>query len=204
MNNMMKPLIGMVSVIFLCFLLACNDNGASNLTTNTPDSTGTAAPASTPADSNNTGTTPEIIAPTADCMIKANLGTRVWKASGVTVNRVNEHLTISHDGDYTDTTDIHNMQIIINNYNGPGTYTFDGSGNVSFSFGFTQTDNYLTAPQGSSGSITITEHTKTTLKATFSFKAGNNEGDVKFVDVTNGEISAKDGVNCSVKEYVNP
>ncbi|MBO9632641.1 MAG: hypothetical protein J7578_05940, partial [Chitinophagaceae bacterium] len=149
-------------------------------------------------------TTSEVIAPTADCMIKANLGDRIWKASGVTVNRINEHLTISHDGDYSDSTDIHNMQIIINNYNGPGTYTFDGSGNLSFSFGFTQTDNYLTAPQGSSGSITITEHTKTTLKAIFSFKAGNNEGDVKFVDVTNGEISAKDGGNCSVKEYVNP
>jgi hypothetical protein len=204
MKNTMKTVSGLASAILISLLIACGGNGGAKKNRNHADSAGIADVVPPPANSGDSSATPAIAAPTADCMIRANLGARVWKASGITVNRVNEHLTISHDGDYTDTTDIHNLQIIINNYNGPGTYTFDGGGNVSFSFGFTQTDNYLTAAQGSSGSITITEHTKTSLKATFSFKAGSTEGDVKFIEVTNGEISAKDGGNCRVQEYVNP
>lgn len=204
MNHIVKATKATLIASFITLMISCGDTGAPTTKPNPNDSVGTTEVVPPPTDSTTSGTTTAIVAPTADCMIKATLGTRVWKASGVTVNRVNEHLTISHDGDYTDSTDIHNMQIIINNYAGPGTYTFDGSGNVSFSFGFTQTDNYLTAPQGSSGTITVTEHTKTTFKATFNFKAGSNEGNNIFVDVTNGEVNAKDGGNCRVQEYVNP
>lgn len=204
MKNTVKAATGLISAMFIIFMIACNDSGNIKKQANAGDSVGLVEAVTTPTDTSNTSTTTEPVTPTADCMIKATLGTREWKASGVTVNRVNEHLTISHDGDYTDSTDIHNLQIIINNYKGPGTYTFDGSGNVTFSFGFTQTDNYLTAPQGSTGSITISEHTKTTFKASFSFKAANTDGDGKIIEVTNGEVSAKDGGNCRVQEYVNP
>ena len=202
--HIMKAAKGLLPAVFITMMMACNNNPNPKEQPKNADSIASTGAISTPTDSSNNSAATASPAPTADCMIKATLGAREWKASGVTVNRVNEHLTISHDGDYTDTTDIHNMQIIINNYNGPGTYTFDGSGNVSFSFGFTQTDNYLTAPQGSSGSITVTEHTKTSFKASFSFKAGNTDGDGKIIEVTNGEVSAKDGNNCRVQEYVNP
>jgi hypothetical protein len=204
MKNPVKAATSLLSAMFIIFMIACNDGGNSKKQANPADSVGLVEAVPAPTDSSNTSTATAPVAPTADCMIGATLGTRVWKASGVTVNRVNEHLTISHDGDYTDSTDIHNLQIIINNYKGPGTYTFDGSGNVSFSFGFTQTDNYLTSQQGSAGSITVSEHTKTTFKASFSFKAANTDGDGKIVEVTNGAISAKDGDNCRVQEYVNP
>ncbi|QEC40628.1 DUF6252 family protein [Pseudobacter ginsenosidimutans] len=202
--HIMKAAKGLLPAVFITMMMACNDNANSKEQTKNADSLTSTATINTPTDSSNTSTTAASPAPTADCMIKATLGAREWKASGVTVNRVNEHLTISHDGDYTDSTDIHNMQIIINNYNGPGTYTFDGSGNVTFSFGFTQTDNYLTSSQSSTGSIIVTEHSKTSFKATFSFKASNTDGDGKTIEVINGEVSAKDGGNCRVQEYVNP
>lgn len=202
--HIMKAAKGLLPAMFITMMIACNNNTNPIEQTKNADSLTSTGAVTTPTDSSNTSTAAASPAPTTDCMIKATLGTREWKASGVTVNRVNEHLTISHDGDYTDTTDIHNMQIVINNYNGPGTYTFDGSGNVTFSFGFTQTDNYLTSSQGSTGSIVVTEHTSTSFKASFNFNAGNTDGDGKMIEVTNGEVSAKDGGNCRVQEYVNP
>lgn len=197
----MKRLLKLTTVpVFAALILvSCGGNdGIPKETANTDSVTNTdAVPAPAEAQA-----TPEPVAPTADCMISASLGARSWKASGVTVNQINEHLTISHDGDYTDSTDIHNLQIMIHKYKGPGTYTFTGDGNVTFSVGLTQTDNYLTS-QGNSGTITVTEHKDGVFKASFSFKGADTDGTANFLEVTKGLISAKDGGNCRVQGVVN-
>lgn len=197
MKMFLKHTATLLSITLI--MASCGGNGTPKETKTTDSVTNTdavPAPTEEPAPSGP-------IAPTADCMMSASLGARNWKASGVTVNQINEHLTISHDGDYTDSTDIHNLQIMIHNYKGPGTYKFTGDGNCTFSVGLTQTDTYLTAHEGSAGTITVTEQKDNTFKANFSFKGANNDGTPKFLEVTKGIISAKDGGNCRVQGVVN-
>lgn len=197
MKGLLKRLPALLSITLI--MASCGGNGTPK-ETSTTDSVTNTDPVPPPAEEQSIV---EPVAPTADCMISASLGARNWKASGVTVNQVNEHLTISHDGDHSDSNDIHNLQIMIHHYKGPGTYKFTGDGNCTFSVGLTQTDTYLTSHEGSAGSITVTEHKDNTFKATFSFKGANNDGTPEFLEVSKGVVSAKDGGNCRVQGVIN-
>jgi len=137
------------------------------------------------------------------CTIKAKIGAdKEWVAHSMNITRVAEHLTIAYDGDGDyDPKDISGLQIQIHNFNGPGTYTYTGDGNVSILIELKRNVGYLTAAPGSSGTVIISEYSPTALKATFQFKAGKSDATREMLEVTAGEVIAKNEAGgCSVAE----
>lgn len=191
MSNNLKTFVAILSVLLIFILIACGSNGIGPKEDTGTDSTDNTSDHNTEhANVNN-----------HDCVIKAKLGSRDWSAHTVIVNRIDEHLTISTSGDGNE-HEIHSLQIMIHNFTGPGTYTFKGDGIVTFSVGLTQTDSYVTMGKDDHGTISITEYAPDKFKASFSFKASDNDTMGQPIEVTGGEVSIANGA-CTIQEVIN-
>lgn len=92
------------------------------------------------------------------------------------------------------------ISIVMNNYDGPGTYEFSDS-NVFVVGTYIQTDinnptnsQTWTAPYENSGvvgEINISDKTDTNIKGTFNFKAKNSNGDGSMKNITDGSFNLK-------------
>jgi hypothetical protein len=98
-------------------------------------------------------------------------------------------------------SDGQSINLVIWNYNGPGTYDIDSSGTNPNTAIYTETDVDINNPQNSTteawqapyqnselGTITITEETDTNVKGEFSFKAKLSTGN-SVINVTEGQFN---------------
>lgn len=177
-------LTGLTMIAGLLFFTACG-------TSDTKDKESTDSPATGNTEQSASKASPATS--TNDCVFKAKIGTLEWSAQGVKVTKLGEHLTISYEDDPAQKEKI---LIDINNFKGPGTYSFDGSDKVMF-FLFVEGEvNFKT----NSGSIVIEEFSASSFKATFKFNTTNTMKKTE-MDVSEGIIAAKNEVGgCTIEE----
>ena len=184
-NKLFRKMTGISMIAGLLFLTACGSSDTKDKAQTDSPATGNteqgAAATGTPATS------------TDDCIFKAKIGTLEWSAKGVKVTKLGEHLTVSYEDDPDQKEKI---LIDINNFKGPGTYTFDKSDKVMFFLFMEGVGNFRT----NSGSIVIEEFSASSFKATFKFNVTDTMKKTD-MDVAEGRIVAKNEVgNCIIEE----
>lgn len=180
-----RKLTGAVMVAGLLFLAACGAGDTKDKEQKDSTATGNTEQAAAANESPGTSTN--------DCLFMAKMGTLEWSAKGVKVTKLGEHLTISYEDD-PDQKD--KILIDINNFKGPGTYTFDGTDKVMFFLFMDGVENFKT----NSGSIVIEEFSASSFKATFKFNVTDTMKKTS-MDVSEGRIVAKNEVGgCIIEE----
>jgi len=184
--NLFRKWTGAATLVGLLFLTACGAGDTKDKEQKDSAATSGAEQATAATDSPG--------ASTNDCLFQAKIGALQWSAKGVKVTKLGEHLTISYEDD-PDQKD--KILIDINNFKGPGTYTFDGNDKVMFFLFMEGVENFKT----NSRSIVIEDFSASSFKATFKFNVTDTMKKTS-MDVAEGRVVAKNEVGGCIIEVI--